>query len=295
MQPVARSLTPRESRIVLDMTARGAQAVNRGEIIDMLGAGAKAADRMINSLRRKGWLERASWGRYLLVPPEMGPDALGHDNVLALADRIASPYYFGYATAARHYGFTTQHRFTVELATPARVRNRRLLDTDIRIVNLSARKFFGFRPVDAFGYTVSMSDREKTVIDCIDRPRLAGGEGEAAVILARACRRLDWEKAAGYLDRIGSKTLARRFGWLADHAEATMPDDARARLREMAQGGGRSVFGPEALCPDAIGYRRDWNLVVNVSDRVLLDSEGIARRKSLPSRIADSTAASTSR
>ena len=293
MSFATRSLSSRESRIVLDMTARGAQAVNRAEIIEMLGADARAADRTIASLRRKGWLERASWGRYLLVPPEMGPDALGHDNVLALADRIASPYYFGYATAARHYGFTTQHRFTVELATPARVRNRRLLDTDIRIVNLSARKFFGFRPVDAFGYTVTMSDREKTVIDCIDRLRLAGGAGEAAVILARGCRRLDWEKAAGYLDRIGSKALTRRFGWLADHAGAAMPDDVRARLREMALGGGRSVFGPQAPRPDAIGYRRDWRLVVHVSGRDLLDSEGIARRKSLPSRIAGSTASPT--
>ena len=66
MSFATRSLSPRESRIVLDMTARGAQAVNRAEIIEMLG-GAKAADRTIASLRRKGWLERASWGRYLLV------------------------------------------------------------------------------------------------------------------------------------------------------------------------------------------------------------------------------------
>lgn len=32
-----------------------------------------------------------------------------------------------------------------------------------------------------FGYTVMMTDREKTVVDCIDRPDLAAGEGEAAV------------------------------------------------------------------------------------------------------------------
>ena len=31
------------------------------------------------------------------------------------------------------------------------------------------------------GYTVMMTDREKTVVDCIDRPDLAAGEGEAAV------------------------------------------------------------------------------------------------------------------
>ena len=102
---VTRSLSPQESRVVLSMVENG-----RKEIIDMLGVSPQAADHVIRSLRRKGWLERASWGRYLLIPPEMGPDAPGESNVLALASQIAEPYYFGYATAATHYGFTTQHR-----------------------------------------------------------------------------------------------------------------------------------------------------------------------------------------
>ena len=36
-------------------------------------------------------------------------------------------------------------------------------------------KFFGFEPVGVLGYKVMISDREKTAIDCIDRPALAGG------------------------------------------------------------------------------------------------------------------------
>jgi len=55
-------------------------------------------------------LERATWGEYLLIPPEQGPDALGDSNLLALASRIANPYYIGFSSAAAHYGLTTQHR-----------------------------------------------------------------------------------------------------------------------------------------------------------------------------------------
>ncbi|MYG66308.1 MAG: hypothetical protein F4206_06215, partial [Gammaproteobacteria bacterium] len=91
---VTRSLSPQESRVVLSMTEDGSKEIDRREIIDMLGVSPQAADHVIRSLRRKGWLERASWGRYLLVPPDMGPDALGESNVLALASRIAEPYYF---------------------------------------------------------------------------------------------------------------------------------------------------------------------------------------------------------
>ena len=65
-----------------------------------------------------------------------------------------------------------------------------------------------------------ISDREKTAIDCIDRPALAGGVGETATILATASRRFDWNKAADYLERINSGALVRRFGWLVDHVNA---------------------------------------------------------------------------
>lgn len=202
--------------------------------------------------------------------------------MLALASRIADPYYFGYGTAATHYRFTTQHRHVVRLVTPVRARNRHVLDTDVRIVNPVERKFFGFGPVDVLGYSVMMSDREKTVIDCIDRPDLAGGEGETAAILATACRHIDWHRAAVYMERIASLTLTRRFGWLADHAGATIPDDIRTRLLDLAKSGSKAFFGPRSPKPDAIGHQDLWQLTVNVGGGELRESAGLAHRRTLP-------------
>ena len=278
---ITRSLSPRESRVVLNMAEHGSREIERGEIIDMLGVSPQAADHMIRSLCRKGWLERASWGRYLLIPPEMGPDAVGESNVLALASQIAEPYYFGYGTAAMYYGFTTQHRQAIRLVTSVRTRNRRVLDTEVRIVNPVPRKFFGSVPVDVLGYTVMMSDREKTAIDCIDRPDLAGGEGEAATVLATACCGINWHKAASYLERMSSRTLARRFGWLAECAGAEIPEDVLTHLRDLGKGNGRAYFGPRIPVPRAIGYQDSWQLTVNVAGHEVSDSVGIARRRSV--------------
>lgn len=279
MKFAARSLSSQESRVVLGLIEQGRTDAGRQEIIDILGISAQAADHVIRSLRRKGWLERASWGRYLVIPPEMGPDALGDSNVLALASRIADPYYFGYGTAAAHYGLTTQHRHVIRLVTPTHARARRMLNAEVRIVNPVQRKFFGFGPVDVLGRQVMMSDREKTAIDCIDRPRLVGGEGEAATILARACHGIDWGKAASYLERIGSKTLVRRFGWLVDHVGAEFPEDARVRLNGLAAAGGMSFFGPRRPRTGIIGYRSAWRLAVNVGEEELRESAGLARRR----------------
>jgi predicted transcriptional regulator of viral defense system len=265
----ARSLSPQESRVVLALSERSLRAVAREDIIE--------------SLRRKGWLERASWGKYLLIPADQGPEALGNSNLLAQASLIADPYYIGYGTAATHYGLTTQHRNVIFLVTPVHVRARRVGDAKVRIVNPSANKFFGFEPIDVLGYKVMISDREKTAIDCVDRPALAGGVGEAATILATASRRFDWKKAADYLERIDSGALVRRFGWLADHVKADMPPEVRERLLSLTGRSTRAWLGPapEHTVPRAIGYDETWRLFVNVPREELHGSAGLGRRKSV--------------
>src|ERR1700685_3893330 len=95
MASQARSMSPQESRVVLALSERGLRGVSREKIIALLGASSKAVDNIIESLRRKGWLERASWGKYLLIPPDQGPEALGNSNLLAQASLIAEPYYIG--------------------------------------------------------------------------------------------------------------------------------------------------------------------------------------------------------
>jgi predicted transcriptional regulator of viral defense system len=285
MEFTTRSLSPQESRVVLDLSERRRREATRAEIVELLGGSTKAADHVIESLRRKGWLERATWGKYLLIPPEQGPDALGDSNLLALASRIANPYYIGFSTAAAHYGLTTQHRNVIFLVTQARLRGREVGEARVRIVNQAASKFFGFEPVDVLGYKVMISDREKTAIDCIDRPALAGGVGEAVTILATASRRFDWTKAADYLERIGSGALGRRFGWLVDHVKADVPPEVRDRLLRLAANSRKTWLGPDPararVVQDAIGYDETWRLFVNVTGQELHGSAGLGRRKAV--------------
>jgi predicted transcriptional regulator of viral defense system len=285
MEPITRSLSTQESKVVLALTERGRREATRAEVVNLLGGSTKAADHVIESLRRKGWLERATWGEYLLIPPEQGPDALGDSNLLALASRIADPYYIGFSTAAAHYGLTTQHRKVIFLVTPVRLREREVGESRVRIVNQANSKFFGFEPVDVLGYKVMISDREKTAIDCIDRPALAGGVGEAATILATASRRFDWNKAADYLERINSGALVRRFGWLVDYVKADVPPAVRDRLLQLAARSRKAALGPDPArareVKGAIGYNETWRLFVNVPREELHGSTGLGRRKAI--------------
>jgi predicted transcriptional regulator of viral defense system len=279
-----RSLSPQESRVVLALTEEKRREVSRPEIVRLLGTSPQASDHVIRSLQRKGWLARAGWGRYLLIPPDQGPDALGESNLLALASRIADPYYIGFGTAASHYGLTTQHRRLIYLVTSRHVRDTRIHETEVRIVNLGPRRFFGYGPVDVLGYPVMMSDREKTVLDCIERPELAGGVGEMAQIFATAARRLDWKKASDYLERIGSVSLIRRFGFLVDHVRAEPPSDIYDRLRRAADRPAVSFLGPRKPGRGVMGHQRQWRLTVNVPASTLVESAGMGKRRAVEKR-----------
>jgi predicted transcriptional regulator of viral defense system len=280
-----RSLSPQESRVVLALTEERRREVTRAEVAQLLGGNIKVADHVIQSLRKKGWLERATWGKYLLVPPDQGPDALGDSNLLALASRIADPYYIGFSTAAAHYGLTTQHRNVIFVVTPIRLRTRQIAETRVRIVNPSPNKFFGFEPVDVFGYKVMLSDREKTTIDCVDRPNLSGGIGEASTILGTASRRFDWSKVTQYLDRIGSGALVRRFGWFLDHVKADVPPATRNDLLRLAAKSRASWLGSDPAraraVPDAVGYDPVWRLFVNVPREELHGSAGLGKSRAV--------------
>jgi predicted transcriptional regulator of viral defense system len=279
-----RSLSPQESRVVLSLLEQGRQDATREEIIRLLGSTPKAADAVIDGLRKKGWLERATWGKYVLVPPDQGPDALGDSNLMALASRVADSYYIGFGTAATHHGLTTQHRNVILLVTPSKLRSRKIGEARLKIVNQTRKKFFGFAPVDVLGQKVMMSDREKTALDCIDRPELAGGVGEAALILANASRRFDWTKTASYVDRFNSRPLLHRVGWLLDHVKADVPQGVRAHLLEQSARTRKTWLGPDparAHTPHAIGFDETWRLFVNVSAEELRGSAGLGQRMAI--------------
>jgi predicted transcriptional regulator of viral defense system len=279
-----RSLSPHETRIVLSLAEDGRRELDRTEIIALLGVSADSADQVIRSLRKKGWLERAGRGRYLLIPPDQGPDAIGESNLLALASRIADPYYFAYSTAAAHYGLTTQARNVVWIATTrSGLRTRELLGASVRFVHLTPRKFFGYETVRVFGYPVLMSDREKTIIDCVDRMNLAGNASEVRRMIAAAARRIDWEKITHYLEQIGSVSLIQRFGFLTATTEAPLPPDARARLRQHLHPSSRSILGPAKKPPRAIGYDQDWQLMVHLTPQDLGGEVALDRKQAASS------------
>jgi len=269
MQTNLRTLGPNEARVVLSLREQSRQVVRVADVIDILGS-EPPARKVIRNLLRKGWLSRLISGRYMFLPPEHGPENLGENNVLALASAVIDPSYVGWWAAASFHGLTTQRPTAVAVATLRQVPSRTIEGTDIRFVKLTPRKFFGFTPYNVYGRQVAISTPAKTVVDCADRPDLAGGPAELARIVYGAATEVDPRELADAASRMESTALLQRLGFLADLVGWEMPNDVRSELRSAIPKSARSTFGRAVRQEHDIGYVADWGLFVNEARRDLL-------------------------
>src|SRR4051812_38347413 len=115
MDSTLRTLGPAESRVVLSFREQGRSVVRASDVLNILGS-ENSARKVIRNLLRKGWLSRIVGGRYMLLPPEHGPENLGENNILALAGAAVNPAYIGWWSAAAYHGFTTQKPMAVFVA-----------------------------------------------------------------------------------------------------------------------------------------------------------------------------------
>ncbi|MEX0641167.1 MAG: type IV toxin-antitoxin system AbiEi family antitoxin [Pirellulales bacterium] len=265
-----RSLSPLEAEVILALQWQEKATVTRSEIAELLRGSKARADKVIRSLRDKNWLQRLSGGHYLLIPAERGPIGIPDSNMLAVGQYLAKPYYFGFATAAAHYRFTAQSRSAVWIVTTKQLPERTIRSTTFRFVSVVSRKFFGFESTPVYEQKVQMSDREKTVIDCVDQPEFAGGIGELTRIIASAAPKVDWNKFTEYAAKFGSVSVVQRFGSLADRAKVQIPDDSRHVLQSLIKPNSRSFLASPKTWGKEGHYDREWQMIINVPEREIL-------------------------
>lgn len=269
METTIRTLGPAEAKVVLSFREQGREVVEAGDVIGLLES-EQTARKVIRNLIRKGWFARLTGGRYLLLPPERGAENLGENNPLAVASAVVEKSYVGWWSAAAFHGFTTQKPVTVFVAVKQQAPARTIEDTEIRFITVAPRKFFGAKQYNVYGRTTLISDPEKTVIDCIDRPDLSGGPTELTRIVHAAMAEVDADKLVADAMRMESTALLKRLGFLTDLVQRPLPDTLREQLRAAIPKSTRSTFGARLRREGDIGYVAAWGLIVHASEKDLL-------------------------
>lgn len=257
-------LPPQTRRFLATMAASGRRIIRTKDAYEFWSS-ENVARQALSRLVESGWLQRIQQGLYLIVPLEAGPEGGWTEDPKVIASQLAPEGAVAYWTALHHWGMTEQIPRTVFVQTGKRKRNSRvtLLGVRYEFIFVVSRKLFGSTKQWSQGSEFNITDREKTLIDALDRPDLSGGMSVIVGAL-RTYEQVDWNALDIYLDRFASGAVYKRLGFLVETLSVSLPDASTRQatwLRKRSKG--ISLLDPGGLKEGRINTR--WRIRVNVS------------------------------
>ncbi|MCZ7356674.1 MAG: hypothetical protein O8C66_02075 [Candidatus Methanoperedens sp.] len=254
-----KSLSKTESYLLSNLSEEETEIFTVNDVSKVLNKSYAASRKIISNLKAKRWIEKIEAGKYLIIPLSAGVKPKYTEHEFIIGSKLVEPYYVSYWSALNYHHMTEQIPFSVFIATTKRKSNKEILGVKYIFVTLSKNKFFGFTTSSIAGKSVNISDREKTIADCLDRPEYCGDITEAT----KALRSIDlsYKKIVDYAIKMGNATILKRLGYLSEILKLDLGEGLRKRmLKNISKG--YSVLDPSVKTRTG-KYNEKWRLLVN--------------------------------
>lgn len=208
---------------------------------------------ILSRLEKKGWIERIEKGKYIIIPlgAKKGKYTL-HEFVLG--SYLVDPCIISYWSALNYYGFTEQIPRTVFIQTTSRKKHQEVTIFGIpyKIIRVKEEKIFGTKKEWFEETKISLTNREKTIIDCLDKPQYAGG----IIEVAKAIRTEEYDKKTlvKYAKKINNTGVIRRLGYICDFLQIPI---------HMPKIKTRNYLKLDPILPASNELNAKWNLIIN--------------------------------
>jgi len=219
-RPAGQSTSPKRELAALARAASGG-VIGIRESARALGLSRREASARLGAWTRAGWLARVRRGVYLIVPleAESQRQTTAEDPWL-LAAALFAPCYIGGWSAAEHWGLTEQIFRSTFVVTSAHIRSRTThhLGAAFTLVRVKPERVKHLDSVWRGATRVSVSSRERTIVDGAMEPRWVGGFRHLADVFSTYTREPNANPAAvlSELRRFGNGAAAKRVGYLAE-------------------------------------------------------------------------------
>ncbi|GFO97509.1 hypothetical protein ig2599ANME_1713 [groundwater metagenome] len=214
----------------------------------------KTARQVLFRLKLKGYVKQIRRGLFAIVPAQMIGKAFTPDKIL-IASRLTEPYFLSHHTALEIHGVAQSYLNVAYVSTNKILKPFDFHDISYKFV--TTRYLFGVEHILRGSQKISVSDRERTILDCIRNIEYAGGFEELAKSIS-AFPSINYKKLLKYLVFFNENSLYHRagfiFGGLKD--ELNVPDDFLEKVKEKMSA--RAYY----LIPGKKGvYFKEWNVI----------------------------------
>jgi predicted transcriptional regulator of viral defense system len=264
MNRPSRTLGQTEAKLLADLASQDKQVFTTEDARAVTGVSVHAVDLLIAKLIKKKWLIRLNRGVYLIVPLSAGEEAEYSENWFVVAKYLIEPadYCLSHFSALEIHEMTTNPVLTVYVSTPVRRIQKKIAGATYRFVTAKPTDMWGSEAAWVTpSQKVRVSDLERTIVDCLDRPDLSGGVIEVARGIWAKRDAIDFDRLSSYVARLGRKSVAKRLGFLLETFELGTPklgEELRGLVSE-------SYTLVDPTLPDEGRHLRKWRVRVNLS------------------------------
>lgn len=218
-------LSPIEQNAYFALLKRGFVIVRAKDLSSVLEVSFSWAKNILSKLAKHRALQRVGRGKYLVIPADVlyGRKSYVADPLVLVSELLkGTDYYVAYYSAANVHGLTEQMPFKTTVVVSKQMRSIRVGNISVDFVNLKKSRFFGYEEIRYSDATFNVSDIEKTLIDCVDRPELCGGIPEVVRIMSNAFEtgHLNQKKLVFYVKKFDGHAVAQRLGFIMEYVQA---------------------------------------------------------------------------
>lgn len=171
-----------------------------------------------------------------------------------------------YWSAINIHGLTEQFSNTIFIQTTKIKKDKKVFGVNYKFVTISEFKRDGILNEGYGNHSYSITDIEKTIVDCFDLPKYSGGYAE--LIRAFAEAKLSSKKMIRYCKAIKNTAATKRMGFLAEFLNKQgMKTFIHYALQQVKEA--YNPFDPQST--NTGKHNRKWRVRMNISRDELLD------------------------
>lgn len=264
-----KTLGPQSARLVTTLYEEYKLIFRLEDVRRILQIEEASARSLMRKLVNRGVVTRLKPGLFILVPFELGKEREYMGNPLILARELAegTDYYLSHGTAMEIHGMVTQPQFVVHVMTIKKRRSITILGTEFQFISCKKEHFFGMSDHwISKQEKVTVSDQEKTIIDCLRQPEYCGGITETAKGIWMRRSDLSVDRLIQYAAKMKIGAVIRRLGYILEIYGIGTPENSNSLQGLLTE----SYVKLDPILPSEGKFIRKWRLQLNVTPNELL-------------------------
>jgi predicted transcriptional regulator of viral defense system len=263
-----KTLGPRAAQLFTELNEQRRTTFALSDVEAITHLSASSARNLVHKAQQRGLVTRLKPGLYNLVPFELGraTEHIGSPYLIAREVAGNAPYYLSHGTALELHRMLTQPNLIIYVSCTRRIRPQTIGGYEYRFVLVTEAQMFGIaKHWVTKEQSVMISDMERTLIDSLRRPDLAGGITEIAKGLWMKRDSLNIERLIEYALHLDVGAVLRRLGYLLERngmADETTLRPLRNKLSATYQ-------RLDPVLPQEGSFLSRWRLRLNVSPEEL--------------------------